>query len=247
MLFGLSDEAYLALLSLVILFDHACLAVIVLQQRDTVRDRIRAPAGATGTLASLRSGLAASWHWIALTVLVALWLVRASQVPGGYTRILYLFSVTGAVLLVTWAMRARTLRSLDRVLRLEPTMTSRYPGLETRLNRYRPVLDATAEAVVYIVAVLALAGPSGALRAFGWLLVPSTTRPAADLDRHHGRGDAAAGAAGVGSGGSPSPSGTWLRLARPRGKVAPCRRGLRTLLPMLRTTLLIVLSCWWPA
>jgi small-conductance mechanosensitive channel len=236
LLFGLSDEAYLALLSLVILFDHACLAAIVLQQRDTVRDWIRAPAGATGTLASLRNGLAAIWHWIALTVLVALWLVRASQVPGGYTRILYLFSVTGAVLLVTWAMRARTLRSLDRVLRLEPTMTSRYPGLETRLHRYRPVLDATAEAVVYIVAVLALLELWG-LGAFGWLFASTPGRQListivtvvvtlllallvwetadAFTERHLAR--LAAG-----------------------GQVARAAR-LRTLLPMLRTTLLIVI------
>ena len=236
LLFGMWHAAYLDLLSLVILFDHACLAVIVLQQRETVRNRICAPAGATGTLASLRDALAATWHWIALTALVALWLVRASEVPGGYTRILYLFIVTGAVLLLCWAMRVRALRSLDRVL--TPSRPWRRATRRWRrgLNRYHPLLHATAEAVVYVVATLMLLQLWG-LNAFGWLFVSAPGRQllstvitvlvtlllallaweAADAltERH------------------------LARLAA-EGKAARAAR-LRTLLPMLRTTLLIVI------
>jgi small-conductance mechanosensitive channel len=235
LLFGLSDAAHRDLLNLVILFDHICLAVIVLQQREPVAAWIRAPAGATGTLASLRNGLAAAWHWIALTTLVALWLVRASAVAGGYTRILYLFAVTGAVLLLAGLIRAHALRRLDRALHIEPTMASLHPGLDARLHRYHPALHAAAEATVYLAAALALLQLWG-LDAFGWLtsasgkqlvstvvtllvtlllalLIWETTDAA--TERHLAR---------------LTTEGRNARAAR-----------LRTLLPMLRTTLMIVI------
>ncbi len=174
LLFGLSDEAYLALLSLVILFDHACLAVIVLQQRGTVRTGSR-----TGGC-HRHVGKPAEWPGGDLALDRADRIGRAvagARIAG--SRRLYAHPVSvlryrrGAAGDLRDA-RAQ-LRSLDRVLRLEPTVTSRYPGLETRLNWYRPVLDATAEAVVYIVAVLALLELWG-LGAFGWLFASTPGR-----------------------------------------------------------------------
>ena len=169
LLFGLSDAAHEDLLNLVILFDHACLAVIVVQQRATVGAWIRAPAGATGVVASLRNGLAVTWHWFAVTALAGLWVVRAAEVQGGYSRILYLLAVTGLVLLLGWGARGRALFMLDRALRPEARLSVRYPGIDMRLNRYQPMLHGAADAVVYVVAALVLLQLWG-LGALDWLV-----------------------------------------------------------------------------
>jgi small-conductance mechanosensitive channel len=236
LLFGLSEAAYLDLLDMIVLFDHACLAVIVFQQRQTVRDKIRAPTGATGTWASLRNGLAGTWHWIALTVLAALWLVSASEVPGGYARILYIFLVTGVVALVAWVVRMRAVSSVAHALHVQPDLSTRYPGLEMRLNRYHPVVQAIADAMVYLVAALVLLQLWG-LDAFGWLFISTPGRQLLStvvtvlvtvlLALLVWEAAEAV---------------TERRLARlaTQGQNARAAR-LRTLLPMLRTTLLIVI------
>jgi moderate conductance mechanosensitive channel len=236
LLFGLSGAAHQDLMKLVILFDHACLAVIVLQQRQAVRAWLCAPAGATGGLASLHNFLAGIWHWIALTVLAALWLVRASEIQGGYTRILYLSAVTGAVLLLAWAARGRALLTLDRALRPETRLATHYPGIETRLHRYHPMLHAVAKAAVYLVATLVLLQLWG-LGALDWLFASPLGRQLLST---------------VGTLlvtlllavliWETSDAGTERHLAKltAAGRTARAAR-LRTLLPMLRTALLIVI------
>jgi small-conductance mechanosensitive channel len=236
LVFGLSDTGHEDLLNLVILFDHACLAVIVLQQRQPVRDWIRAPAGATGTLAGLRDALAATWHWLALTVLLALWVVRAAEVPGGYSRMIYLFGVTVAVLLLAWTLRVRAVFTLDRALHLRAPAASRYPGLDTRLHRYQPVLHAVAEAVVYVAAAVMLLQLWG-IDAFDWLfssrlgqqLVSTVITVLVTLLLALLVWEAAE-------------SGTERHLARLANEGLTARAArVRTLLPMLRTTLLIII------
>ena len=236
LVFGLSDSGHEDLLNLVVLFDHVCLAVIVLQQRQPVRAWIRSPAGATGTLAALRDALAATWHWFALTVLFALWLVRAAAIPGGYARMIYLFGVTVAVLLLAWALRVRAFYTLDRALHIRPPVASRYPGLQSRLHRYQPILHATAEAAVYVLAAVMLLQLWG-IDAFDWLFASRSGRQVLStvmtllvtLLLALLVWEAAE-------------SGTERHLARlaSEGLTARAAR-VRTLLPMLRTTLLILI------
>src|SRR5581483_7915439 len=60
------------------------------------------------------------------------------------------------------------LGSLDRALVLGPETTARYPGLQTRLALYHPVMVSTVRALVLVVAVFALLQLWG-LGAFNWL------------------------------------------------------------------------------
>ena len=86
LLLGLSDLAHDALQKGVGLVLHLCLVYIVIRNRRQVRHWLRAPAGATGLIASVRNRFARVWHWVALFFLVAGWLVWAVEVPHGYRR-----------------------------------------------------------------------------------------------------------------------------------------------------------------
>ena len=71
----------------------------------------------------------ATYWWIpALFFNFALWLVWAAQVQNGYGRIVRLFFVSSAVILVCRLLSAALLGLLDRLFHLNPDLEQRYPG-----------------------------------------------------------------------------------------------------------------------
>jgi len=167
LLLGLSDVAHEGLQKATGFVLHACLAIIVLQNRRAVRRRLRAPPGATGTAAWLRNALASVWHWIALFFIVAIWLVWAVEIPDGFTRLLHFCIVTALLLIGARLLLILLDGSLDRALSVPPATAERYPGLEARLRLYHPALSALLRAAVYMLCVLALLQLYG-FGAFTW-------------------------------------------------------------------------------
>ena len=156
LLLGLSDVAHEGLQKATGFVLHACLATIVLQKRRAVRRRLRAPPGATGPTARMRNALASVWHWIALFFIVAIWLVWAVEIRDGFTRLLHFFVVTALLLIAARLVLILLDGSLDRVLNVPPETAARYPGLEARLRLYHPAISALLRAVVYLLCALAL-------------------------------------------------------------------------------------------
>ena len=198
LLLGLSDAAHDALLKAVGLVDHIFLGIIVLQQRRTVRQALRAPAGASGPVAALRNWLARIWHWLALLLLATLWLAWAVEVPHGYARMLRYFGSIVVVLVLARLAQIVILGALDRALTPRPEAASRYPGIEARLALYHPVLISIARALIFLAAVDRLLQLWG-LGTFDWLVATDLGRRAA-VQPAHARGDRAAGRGGVGGG-----------------------------------------------
>jgi small-conductance mechanosensitive channel len=156
LLLGLSETAHDALLKTVVLADHVFLGIIVLQQRRVVRHLLRAPEGASGPVAALRNWLARIWHWLALALLAALWLASAVEVQHGYQRMLRYFGSVVVVLVLARIAQIVILGALDRALMPRPEAVSRYPGIEARLALYRPVLASIARALIFLTAAIAL-------------------------------------------------------------------------------------------
>jgi moderate conductance mechanosensitive channel len=156
LLLGLSDTAHEGLLKAVGLIVYVFLGIIVLQQRRTVRRALRAPEGATGGTAALRNWLARIWHWLALLLLATLWLTWAVQVQHGYARTLRYVGSVIAVLALARLAQIIILGALDRALLPRPDAVSRYPGFEARLALYHPALASIARALVFLVAATAL-------------------------------------------------------------------------------------------
>ena len=236
LLFGMYQTAHDALLKLFALVLHVGLIVAVLQSRSHVAAAIRAIPVVPGVWASLLNRLADIWHLVAVFFLAALWLVWAAELRNGYVRLIYFSFVTVAILLASRLAAVMLIGGLDRVLRFNPELLARHPGLAERAVFYRPVLRTA------IVAVLTVATVLGLLEA--WNLGP------VDWLMRNGLGGRVASALMVivvtvllavlvWEGAN---AGIAQHLARLSAEAHLARAGrLRTLLPMLRTLLLIAI------
>ena len=155
-LYGLYPIAAQALFKLFMLADHLLLLALVLQSRRAVAERIRDHTGRTGSVARARNLLARTWHYIAIFYIVALWLVWAFEVPGGYSRLLRVFVVTAAMLLAARLVAILLLGALDRGMRIRPDLAARFPELETRAHRYHAILHRLLSASLGVLTVFVL-------------------------------------------------------------------------------------------
>ena len=168
LLLGLTYTAHDALLKVVGLLDHIFLGIIVVQRRRTVRKWLRAPEGATGMVAAIRNWFARVWHWIALLLLAALWLAWVVEVPHGYQLMFrYALSIV-VVAALARVVQIALLGALDRALTPQASLVERFPGIDVRLAIYHPVLVSIVRAFVFLAAAVTVLQFWG-LGTFDWL------------------------------------------------------------------------------
>ncbi len=168
LLLGLSDVAHDLLQKAVGLVLHLSVAVIVLQQRRAVRAMLRAPEGDKGLTAALRNRLAVVWHWIALFFLIAGWLVWAVEVPHGYAVLLHYFIVTALVMIGARLTLLLLLGLVDRIMQPAADHTTISAAFDARLRIYHPVVTAGVRCGIYLLCLLGLLQLYG-LNTFIWL------------------------------------------------------------------------------
>jgi moderate conductance mechanosensitive channel len=169
LLLGLSDVAHELLEKAVGFVLYLNLAIIVVQKRRAVRRVVRAREGQTGLTAAIRNRLGAIWHWIALSILAAMWLVWAVEVPHGYTLMLHYFIVTALVLIGARLVMLLLLGLIDRAMRPAPDTTTISPIIDARLRIYHPVVAMMLRLSVYTLSLLGLLQLYG-MNAFLWLV-----------------------------------------------------------------------------
>ena len=236
LLFGMYQTAHDALLKLFALALHVGLIAAVLQARPHIAARLRAPRFVRGVWASLLNRLADIWHLIAIFYIVALWLVWAGELRNGYVRLIHFCIVTFSILIAARLAGVVLIGGLDRALRLSPAVSERHPGFAERAAVYQPVLRAVITIVLLVLTILAL------LEA--WNLAP------VDWLMRNGLGGRVASAVTVIAVTVVLAILVWeganaaieQHLARLAAEAHLARAGrLRTLLPMLRTTLLVTI------
>jgi small-conductance mechanosensitive channel len=156
LLFGLHRGGYAALLRLVMLVVHLFVVVIILQCRRPIADAIRASNGSSGAVSRLRNRIAGLWHVLAIAVVLALWGVWALNIRNGYALMLQYFVGTLAVALITRLASVVVLSLIDRGFRIKPEILQRFPGLETRANRYVPLLRRIVSTIIVTIGLIAL-------------------------------------------------------------------------------------------
>ncbi len=235
LLLGLSQEAHDAFLKIVSLIVHAMLIVIVLQRRKTIARRLRAPKGATGVFAVLCNRFAASWHIVAVFLLAATWLVWAVELPNGLSRLMHFTIVTFGILLVSRIVLIVLLGTLDRSARRRfDTIAPRSP-FDARLRVYAPAVHVALTTLVYLVAAIALFQAWG-FQTLAWL----TSRAGHNLLSSFASIAITIGLALVAWEWANIAVQTRLDRLTAEQHLARSAR-LRTLLPLLRTSLLVVL------
>jgi moderate conductance mechanosensitive channel len=156
LLLGLHRAGYAALLRLTMLVVHLFIVVIILQCRRQIAEAIRAPAGREGTAARIRNRVAGLWHYLAIALDLALWAVWALNIRNGYSLLLQYFVGTLAVALIARLVTIVVLSLIDRGFRIRPEILQRFPGLETRANRYLPLLRRIVATVIAFIGFVAL-------------------------------------------------------------------------------------------
>ena len=237
LLLGLSDIAHGAFEKAVGLVLHLCLAFMVIQNRRAVRRVLRAPEGSTGIFATVRDRFAGIWHVFALFFLIAGWLIWAIEVPHGYAAVAHYFVVTGLVLLGARLALLLLLGSVDRLMRPDAHGGTLQTGTQARLATYHSVVTTALRLTIYLLCVLGLLQLYG-LNTFLWFI-----ESALGLRVLSASGTLlvtlvlAFGVWEVVNGGVQQ----HLDRLQREAQLAKSAR-LRTLLPLLRTTLLITIA-----
>ncbi len=137
----LPDRAAQAIVRAVVLSEHVLLAVLIWQVRRPVAASLHPPKRLRRrSLGRLLVRIADRWWIVALFFDGALWVVWAAQIRGGYSLLLHLFLESCGVILAGRLAGIALLGGLDRLFRVEPDAELRHPGLERRAGRYYPAL-----------------------------------------------------------------------------------------------------------
>ncbi|UFN47794.1 mechanosensitive ion channel [Roseomonas sp. OT10] len=242
--FGVPWAVYDGIVRLVMLVVSLFLVIVILQNRTAVAEALRAPALKPGDVPgrgrrlsrALRDRLAEIWHVVAILWLLALWAVWALEVHDGFHRLLRGTGATLLILAVAKGVDYALRRVIERGFRIAPDMARRYPGLEARANRYTPVLKGIVTGLVVVTAALTMLEAWG-VAAFDWFA--------------NGRLGSRLLASALSIGLTVLIAVTvWeaanTAIARQLAKVARDQQAarsarVRTLLPMMRTALMIVI------
>jgi small-conductance mechanosensitive channel len=230
--FNMYLTAYDTLLKLFALAVHICIVVAILEAREPVSRRIRPRRSATGPWSIILNRLAEVWHLIAIFYVIALWLVWAVELRNGYVRLINFFLETAGIMIVARLAAIMLLGALDKARAL-PELARRLPGFEDRANAYYPILRTVVTVVIFVVTVVTL------LEVWGLGVI--------DWFEGNGLGGKALSAVSLIAVTVFLAVLVWeginaaieLHLTRLSESAQVARAGrLRTLLPMLRTTLL---------
>jgi small-conductance mechanosensitive channel len=156
LLLGLYRAGYAAIVRLVMLVVHLLFVVIILQCRRPIARLIRGGEGQTGVTALSRDRIASFWHYPAIAVVLALWVIWALNIRNGYALLLQYFAGTIAIIAICRLTTMIALGGIDRLFRINPEFIQRFPGLEIRANRYLPLLRRIMSAVIGFVGFVAL-------------------------------------------------------------------------------------------
>ncbi len=161
-LLGLPGSAYELALKILGLIWALLLAALILQSRDSIAKMILHGAqdreARLRNLTRLRRQFAHSWHVLALIYLLAVYVTWATDVPGGFTYLGRGTGLTILILILAWLALALLRAGFERFLVINQDLLGRYPMLEQRANRYLPLLRRVLAALIRIVAVLAILG-----------------------------------------------------------------------------------------
>lgn len=236
-LLGMSPVAHAALQKGIGLYIVAILAVMVIQNRRPVRAWLAGREDATGTVATLRKRAARIWHWAACLTLASGWIVWSLEQREGAGTFLRMVLLT--ILVVTLGRFARLALHglLEKALAAAEKDGRDFGVLAGRLRLYHRALHRGLSVAVYVLVMLILLQIYG-LGGLNWLLT-------APLGR---RFLSALGtvlvtvllAIAVWELVNGAIQGHLRRLERDAMGTRAAR--MRTLLPLLRTTLIVTIA-----
>ncbi len=232
---GIPGALYTLLLKLAGLVLALLAVVFLLQNRRAIAGWIAGDGISASGWSRVRRTLSEVWPLLAIFYIIGVYAIYALHIEGGFVYVLRA-TVLSVVVIVAARVMVHSIRSLSRRgFAVSPQLKAQFPTLEQRANRYIPVLTGLTGAVVFLVAGLTVL-QAWDVRAFAWL--------DSDLARRFGEQLATIGLVVLAA------VAVWevfasaidRYLSRIDASQPPRRTRIRTLLPLLRTTMLSVLA-----
>ena len=151
---GLNDTAHVALTKVVALIGHVLLSLMILQCRQPVADWIRAHTSRNRPTSLVGKGFADAWAAIAVFLVMALWFVWALDVENGYHTLLHVGGITIAILVGARVGSIVLLGALARFFHVEGD--AELSLVHQHAYRYYPLLRRTLSVLVVIFTVFLL-------------------------------------------------------------------------------------------
>jgi len=231
LLLGLDQSAHDGFERLISLLLAIMLIVVAIRSRHAIGAYIR---GTSRDAARGRIWLAEAWPYLAVVTIVSCWIGLATGTRGGLSG-LYFPGVTLAAIIAARLLTIVVLGTLERLFHLDPEAYDRLPGLNQRMARYRRPLELLATTIITVLCGVVMLQLWGA-PAFAWFV-------AGGIGTHLVSALATIAVAVIVA------IAIWevshallerqLAQAGPGGQVRSVR--LLTLMPLLRTTLLVTI------
>jgi small-conductance mechanosensitive channel len=186
--FGIPVGTYNGLLRFAGLLVAAMLVIVVMQNRRPVCRWIRGDEAAAAaadevsvkgdrstlralSMRTFRRRLGDVWHLLAIAYIVVIYGIWALRIDGGFSFMLRATAVSVAVVVAARIALVVVDRALARGFAVPADLKRDFPRLESRANLYLPWLQASLRALVVAIAALTVLDAWG-LDTFGWLETP---------------------------------------------------------------------------
>ena len=171
LLMGLSKPAYGVLMNVLGLVVALLVVIFILQNRESCANSIRGPKDIDSPWLALRRPLAAVWHLLAIFYVVALYLVLAMRGNDGTAYIVRGTVLTVIVLLLVWGIDNAVRSLTSRGFKIADDVRARFPGLQTRVNRYTAAITIVLRTFIALLATATILEAWG-LQIFAWVASP---------------------------------------------------------------------------
>ncbi|WP_086974005.1 mechanosensitive ion channel family protein, partial [Caballeronia glebae] len=154
---GLSGDARIAVLKVTLLIVHLMIAFVIFESRASVAERIRERARSNRSVRFVGAWVADVWAGVAIFFVIALWFVWALDVQNGYRTLFHLGGVSLLVLVGARVLAIVAFGALARVFHHddEDDLASESVA-RRRAHRYYPALRRVVQALISIVTAVAL-------------------------------------------------------------------------------------------
>lgn len=149
---GLTAEAHLGIEKAVALMGHVLISLLILQIRRPVADWLRSKCASSGLLRFFANWLADIWAIAAVFVVMALWFIWALDVRNGYQTLLEHGGISLLILIGARVVAIVTLGVLGRIFK--PDNGGKASIALQRAQRYYPWLRRLVALVVLLVAAV---------------------------------------------------------------------------------------------
>ncbi len=159
LLLGVPPAAYAFLVRLIGLLFALLLAVLILQNRHPVQRWLAALGGervGPNAVRVMRERLASSWHMLALLYVGATWAVWMLGIPGGFTLIARNTLASAAIVIITWFLVRVIGQALHTAFGVSEDIRRQYPFAAARADLYLPLARRSIVVVLQVLAALAV-------------------------------------------------------------------------------------------